>query len=135
MCRIASFSGAESEESFKDFGKNREAMRLCREGECVFFSIGPKVYFGSGGLHTNTGAQLDSNTLKPSLGQHVKSTVYHAHHEFTGQPDITRETSLIRVAVEVYICVHLFNNLTVNNFDLLDLRIGPYITTTMWRCY
>lgn len=31
------FSGAESEESFKDFGKNREAMRLCREGECVFF--------------------------------------------------------------------------------------------------
>uniref|UniRef100_A0A3Q4I0G7 Uncharacterized protein n=1 Tax=Neolamprologus brichardi TaxID=32507 RepID=A0A3Q4I0G7_NEOBR len=22
---------AESEESFKDFGKNREAMRLCRE--------------------------------------------------------------------------------------------------------
>lgn len=34
LCRIASFSGAESEESFKDFGKNREAMRLCREGKC-----------------------------------------------------------------------------------------------------
>lgn len=120
MCRIASFSGAETEESFKDFGKNREAMRLCREGECVFFSIGPKVYFGSGGLHTNTDAQFDSSTLKPSLGQHVKSTVYHAYHEFTGQPDITRETSLIHVAVEVCICVHPFNNLTGNNFDLLD---------------
>lgn len=69
VCRIASFSGAESEESFKDFGKNREAMRLCREGECVFFlSVGPKVYFGSGGLHTNIHTQLDSNTLQASFG-------------------------------------------------------------------
>lgn len=30
-CRIV--SGAESEESFKELGKNREAMRLCIEGE------------------------------------------------------------------------------------------------------
>ncbi|XP_006784665.1 ataxin-7 [Neolamprologus brichardi] len=28
--------GAESEESFKDFGKNREAMRLCREDMSIF---------------------------------------------------------------------------------------------------
>lgn len=26
--------GAETEESLKECGKNREAMRLCREGEC-----------------------------------------------------------------------------------------------------
>lgn len=51
--------GAESEESFKDFGKNREAMRLCREGECFFSPppsllpcVGPKVCFDSEGLHT-----------------------------------------------------------------------------------
>lgn len=53
--------GAESEESFKDFGKNREAMRLCREGECFFSPppsllpcVGPKVCFDSEGLHTDT---------------------------------------------------------------------------------
>ncbi|XP_038553770.1 ataxin-7-like [Micropterus salmoides] len=28
--------GAESEESFKDFGKNRDAMRLCREDMPIF---------------------------------------------------------------------------------------------------
>ncbi|KAK5912908.1 hypothetical protein CesoFtcFv8_002737 [Champsocephalus esox] len=32
--KLHGYDGAESEESFKDFGKNREAMRLCREGEC-----------------------------------------------------------------------------------------------------
>lgn len=56
--------GAESEESFKDFGKNREAMRLCREGEWVFLSplfpyVGPKVCFDREGLHT----ELDSETF------------------------------------------------------------------------
>lgn len=67
LSRIALFSGAESEESFKDFGKNREAMRLCREGECFSFALGPKVYFGSEGLLLT---QTDSNTLCVSASQH-----------------------------------------------------------------
>lgn len=29
--------GTALEESFKEYGRNREAMRLCREGECVSF--------------------------------------------------------------------------------------------------
>lgn len=58
-CWIVSFSGAESEESFKDFGKNREAMRLCKEGECYFsFSVGPKVCFGSGGFALTLGLTI-----------------------------------------------------------------------------
>lgn len=58
VCWIFSFSGAESEESFKDFGKNREAMRLCREGKCYFsFPVGPKVCFGSGALRSYTDSQ------------------------------------------------------------------------------
>lgn len=62
VCWIVSFSGAESEESFKDFGKNREAMRLCREGKCYFsFPVGPKVCFGSRGLRSRTGSKYFSH--------------------------------------------------------------------------
>lgn len=35
--RALSVSGTALEESFKEYGKNREAMRLCREGECYWF--------------------------------------------------------------------------------------------------
>ncbi|KAF3855943.1 hypothetical protein F7725_016666, partial [Dissostichus mawsoni] len=34
--KLHGYDGAESEESFKDFGKNREAMRLCREDMHIF---------------------------------------------------------------------------------------------------
>lgn len=69
LCRIALFSGAESEESFKDLGKNREAMRLCREGECFSFALGPKVYFGSKGLLTHT--PTPNTLLYESVSQNV----------------------------------------------------------------
>lgn len=61
LCRIALFSGAESEESFKDFGKNREAMRLCREGECFSPFRAKGVFWFWGFVHIHT--HMDSNTL------------------------------------------------------------------------
>ena len=45
-------SGADSEESLKDFGRNREAMRLCREGKRLFLAIG--VFWFWGFAHTCT---------------------------------------------------------------------------------
>lgn len=99
VCRIASFSGAESEESFKDFGKNREAMRLCREGECVFFPLcRAKGVFWFWRFNTQTYTHSWIQTLyKRHLGQNVKPTINHAHHEFTGQPDIISETCVLFV--------------------------------------
>ncbi|XP_032369865.1 ataxin-7 [Etheostoma spectabile] len=59
--------GAESEESFKDFGKNREAMRLCREDMPIF------------GQYP---AQDDFYLVMCShCGQVVKPQAFQAHYE------------------------------------------------------
>ncbi|XP_029357268.1 ataxin-7 [Echeneis naucrates] len=59
--------GAESEESFKDFGKNREAMRLCREDMPIFGQCP---------------AQDDFYLVMCShCGQVVKPQAFQAHYE------------------------------------------------------
>lgn len=95
MCRIVSFPGAELEESFKDFGKNREAMRLCREGEC-FSSRAKGVFWFWGFGHTRThGLKHFKREVKRSAK--CKLAVNNAHLEFPGQPDIICETFMLVV--------------------------------------
>lgn len=93
LCRIALFSGAESEESFKDFGKNREAMRLCREGECFSLAPGPKVYFGC------EGSLADTHRLQHFVCRSVRMDCRSCALQLTEQPDVSPETDDVSVCV------------------------------------
>lgn len=103
--------GAESEESFKDFGKNREAMRLCREGEC-FFSPPPPPLCRAKGVFwfwrfTHRHTELDSKTWHSLLYRRVMTGLRNIY----AKPDIWRKNVPLAHAYMSVTCSFKGNNL------------------------